>query len=92
MDIGTPENPTNVHKISRDPDINIPGNGKFQNPKFPKIFSVPTSREETLVLKKETEVGRKKRKRPPKFLGVLLEVELTNSQLYLAQISFLCRD
>ena len=29
---------------------NFPGNGKFQNPKFPGKFSVPTSREETFTL------------------------------------------
>ena len=41
-----PEILTNVQKISRDLDINFPGKGKFQNPKF----SVPTSREETLIM------------------------------------------
>ena len=34
MDISTPEVFTNVQKISQDPDINFPGNGNFQNPKF----------------------------------------------------------
>ena len=40
---------TNVQKISRNPDITFPGNGKFQNPRIFGKFSVPTSREETLV-------------------------------------------
>ena len=44
MDISTPKILTNVQKISRNPDINFPGNEKFQNPEFP----VPTSREKTL--------------------------------------------
>ena len=45
MDISIPEILTNVKIISRDPDKNFPGNGKFPNPKFP----VPISREETLL-------------------------------------------
>ena len=47
MDISTPEILTNVQKISQDPDFLE--NGKFQNPKFPGKFPVPTSREETLL-------------------------------------------
>ena len=49
MDISTPKILTNVQKNSRAPDTNFPGNEKFKNPKFP----VPTSREETLVAKKQ---------------------------------------
>ena len=45
-----PEILTNVQKISRDLDINFPGKGKFQNPKFSGKFSVPTFREETLIM------------------------------------------
>ena len=46
IDISTTEILTNIKKdISRDPDINFPVHGKFQNPKF----LVLTSREETLT-------------------------------------------
>ena len=38
-------------KDSRNPDINFLGNGKFQNPKFLGKFPVPTSQEETLIVR-----------------------------------------
>ena len=44
MDISTPEILTIVPKVSGDPNINFPGNGKYQQLKFP----VPTSGEKTL--------------------------------------------
>ena len=38
MDVSTPEILTNVEKISRDPDINFPGNGNFKTPNLPGNF------------------------------------------------------
>ena len=50
IDISIVEILSKVKKISRDPDINFPGNGKFKKAKFPGKFPVPISREETVVI------------------------------------------